>query len=596
MILQRLVEHYDRLATEPGLATVLARPGYSRQKISFCVVLEPDGRLQQFQSLLDTGRTRPVPRQLLVPGEGKPTGSGINPGFLWDNAAYMLGFAPESDKPLRTLASFQRFRDRHLEVQKEVSSHAFDAVCAFLRNWTPDEAYAHTGDLRDITGAFGIFAIAGQLRYVHEDPAVVTYWERVGQRASADPRGTCLVTGTSAPIARVHEPRIKGVAGAQSSGALLVSFNDTAYASYGKEQSHNAPVSVSAAFRYANALNHLLSSDRRLLLGDTTVVFWAERRSSFEEIISDLWGDTPPPSDSERPEDKRRADQVRLFLSQLRDGHGGAPAIEDGRTRFFVLGLSPNASRLSVRFWADSTIAEMQARLAQHMRDMDLVGMRGGDVPPVLGRVVQAAGRAQTDARGNLRSYDADAVPPVLAGALARAIFTGGPYPHMLLAVMVNRLRSDGVINHTRVAAIKACLARTWRLIGSSKEVSVALDPAREDPSYVSGRLFALLEKIQADSTDGEINASIKDRYFSSASATPSIVFPRLIRLSQHHLAKMDTGRKIYFERQLGEVMGKLDSFPRRLDLENQGLFAVGYFHQRQDLFTPRKDKTEVTA
>jgi CRISPR-associated protein Csd1 len=252
-----------------------------------------------------------------------------------------------------------------------------------------------------------------------------------------------------------------------------------------------------------------------------------------------------------------------------------------------VLGLSPNASRISVRLWEQSSVGEMKRRLAQHMDDTGLDGARPDDPPLSVRRMVQATGRAEFSA-GRSKGTTRTPVPPVLAGALARAVFTGGPYPTMLLGAMLNRLRADGYVSHARVASIKACLVRNSRLQGTPKEVPVALDTSRTDPGYVTGRLFALLEKIQADSAGGDLNATIKDRYFSAASATPGIVFPRLIRLSQHHLAKMEAGQKVYYERQLGEVIGKLQGFPGHLLLEDQGLFAVGYFHQRQDLFTKK--------
>lgn len=605
MILQRLVDYYDRLSTDPRSADALAKPGYSLQKVSFCVVLEPDGSLQQFQSLLDAGGKRPLPQLRLVPGQNKPTGIGINPCFLWDNAAYMLGFRPDDPNPQRTRQAFEAFRERHLSAEREVDSPAFAAVCAFLCGWAPEKAAERAAELDGITGSFGVFRIAGERRFVHDDPAVVTYWSSQCAEVDEDEdddsaaaegagavRGLCLVTGQEAAIARLHEPKIKGVRGGQSSGGLLVAFNADAYESFGKQQSYNAPVGTAAAFKYTNALNHLLArDDRRIFLGDATVTFWAERPTPLEEFASDIWGDAPPPADDAPPEDKRRAAQVRLFLSQLREGHADGEAIEEDRTRFYVLGLSPNASRISVRFWQESTVGEMKARLAQHMSDVELVG-GPDDRPVMIRRIVQATGRAETDSKtGRLKGYDADAVPPLLAGAVARAVLTGGPYPHALLTAMVNRFRADGVVNHARVAAVKACLVRNSRLQGNPKEVPVALDTKRADPAYVTGRLFALLEKIQSDSAGGDLNATIKDRYFSAASATPGFVFPRLIRLSQHHLAKMETGQKVYYEKQLGEVMNKLDGFAPHLNLVDQGLFAVGYFHQRQDLFTSKKDK-----
>jgi len=397
-------------------------------------------------------------------------------------------------------------------------------------------------------------------------------------------------------VARLHEPKIKGVRGAQSAGALLVSFNEDAYTSYGKEQSYNAPVGLGASFKYTNALNQLLGNNsRRLSLGDATVVFWAEHYTPLEEYVSDIFAGGPLPADDAPTEDKRRAEQVRLFFTQLRDGHAGDDAISsEDRTRFYALGLSPNAARISVRFWVDSTVGEMKARLAAHINDIDLVGARECDPPLMIRRIILATGRAETDAKGRLKSYDADSIAPMLAGALARSVFTGGPYPQMLLTSMINRLRADGIISHPRVATIKACVVRNSRLKGQPKEVPVALDANRTDPPYVTGRLFALLEKIQSDSMGGDLNTTIKDRYFSAASATPGIVFPRLIRLSQHHMAKLETGQKIYYEKLLGEAISKLDGFARHLNLEDQGLFAVGYFHQRQNLFTSKKKEGAI--
>lgn len=603
MILQRLVEHYDRLAADARAGGALPRPGYSLQKVSFCVVLHPDGRLNSFESLLDGDEGKKHPRELLVPGQAKPPGSGINPCFLWDNAAYMLGHRPDdpSDANLertreRTQNSFEAFRQRHLEAESAVSDPAFSAVCTFLRNWRPELAGEFTAVLQEIAGSFGVFRIAGETRFVHDRPLVSAYHARLenASNEAGEVTGFCLVTGKQGPVARLHEPKIKNVRGAQAAGALLVSFNDPAYTSYGKDQSYNAPVGVPAVFKYANALNYLLNRrDRRIYLGDATVTFWAEQATRLEEFVSDLF-DEPPAAADAPEEDQERVRQARLFLSQLREGAAAAGAMDEAsHTRFFILGLSPNASRVSIRFWTDTTVAELQQVLARHLSDIELVGART-DAPLTVKRMVLATGRAEFDPKGRFTGkYDAKNIPPALAGAVARAVLTGGAYPRTLLAAMLNRLRSDGEVNHPRLAAIKACLNRNSRLHGNFKEVTVALDKGRNDAAYVTGRLFALLEKAQKDSVDGELNATIKDRYFSSASMTPNVVFPRLLRLNQFHLAKMETGRKIYFEKQIDEVMGKLRNFDRHFNIENQGLFAIGYFHQHQDLYTSRKGDPE---
>lgn len=603
MILQRLVEYYDRVASDADTATVLPRPGFSLQKISFCAVLNPDGTLNSFESLLDVVGGRKIPRQLLVPGQSKPPGNGINPCFLWDNASYMLGFKtadPADANPERTrervIRSFEAFRDRHVTAEKEIDDPSFHAVCRFLQSWSPDKAEQHQDVLSEVTANFGVFRIAGQMQYVHDSAAVMAYLSRLeaAEEDEGSIEGNCLVTGKWEPIARLHEPKIKNVRGAQAAGALLVSFNDAAYESFGKSQSYNAPVGTTGVFKYANSLNFLLNRrDRRIILGDATVVFWAERATPLEQFISDLFDD--PPAEAEAPaENEERARQTRLFLSQLRNGIATGDALDDNdSTRFFILGLSPNASRIAVRFWCDSMVGQMKALLGHHLRDVDLAGVRD-ERPLTVKRLTLATGRAETDHRGRFAGkYDADSISPLLAGAIARAILTGGPYPQTFLTSMLSRLRSDGVITHSRIAAVKACLNRNSRLRGNPLEVSVALDRNRNDAAYLSGRLFALLEKVQIASADSELNTTIKDHYFPSASMTPAVVFPRLLRLSQYHLAKLDTGLKIFFDRQIGEVVGKLDGFARHFTIEQQGLFAIGYFHQRQDLYTSKKSETE---
>lgn len=598
MILKRLVELYDRLVADPKTSGALPMAGYSLQKCGFCVDLKPDGTLIQFKDLRvesDNGKKQ-LPRQLLVPGQAKPSGSGLNPCFLWDNAAYMLGFKPDDPKPDRTKAAFEAFRDKHLELESEIDDPAYKAICAFLRNWSPEKTSEHA-DLANLTaGCFGVFMIAGHQQFVHQSKGVVAYWEAQQGVSGGDSSesGWCLVTGKQQKIARLHEPKIKGVWGTQSAGALLVSFNDDAYESFGKEQGDNAPVSEGATFKYTNALNYLLNRrDRRIGLGDATVVFWADQPTLLEDAAAAIFGDWNPPVQNVPAEDKARTEQVHLLMDQLRQGQASVDAMNsESNIPFYILGLSPNASRISIRFWIQSDVLQMKQRLAQHLQDIEMDGAREGDDSLNVRRLILATGRAETDASGRVMKYDEDAVSPLLAGAVARAIFTGGPYPQTLLGAMINRIRADGVINHLRVAAIKGCLVRNSRLKGNPKEVPVSIDTTRTESAYVTGRLFALLEKIQSDSAGGELNATIKDRYFSAASATPASVFPRLIRLSQFHTAKMEKPQKIYYEKQLGEVMDKLAGFDRFLNLEDQGLFAVGYFHQRQFLFT-KKTKEE---
>jgi CRISPR-associated protein Csd1 len=599
MILQRLAEHFDRIAASDNDDTQLAPSGFSIQKISFCVVLNPDGSLNSIQSLQEQVGKKLVAKLMIVPGQGKPSGSKPNPCFLWDNAAYMLGYKANDDRPSTTMKQFAAFRQGHLDLEAQISHPAFTAVCSFLRSWDPNHAMEIEPSLPKLATNFGLFRIAGQMQYVHELVQLPRVTEiSVDASDSEDAsgflheEGLCLVTGTRVRIARLHQPKIKGVADADPGGALLVSFNRPAFESYGKSQSYNAPVGESAVCRYTKALNHLLSRrDRRVSLGDSTVVFWADHPNNvLEDALSEMFSEPLPNEGPIIEEDQERLREAALLLKQLRDGTGATEITPDDQsTKFFLLGLSPNASRISVRLWVEADAATLQKLLGQHLRDVALAYAKD-DQLLTLRRLVASTGRWD----GKKSKFDTENVSPQLAGDLARSVLTGAAYPQSLLATMLRRIHSDGEVAYARVAAIKACLVRNSRLRGNPLEVSVMLDITNTDPAYCCGRAFALLEMIQKDSVEGELNRTIKDSYFTAASTTPSLVFPRLCRLSQHHLAKLDTGLRIHRERQFGEVINKLlNTFPRLLSLDDQGKFVIGYFHQRQDLYTSKKDKEE---
>ena len=355
---------------------------------------------------------------------------------------------------------------------------------------------------------------------------------------------------------------------AQSSGASIVSFNDDAFTSYGKTQSYNSPVSESAAFKYTTALNRLLEKDsgRKLQIGDTSCVFWADQPT----IVEDLFGFG---LDSETQfEDEGRASQIQNMLMRARDG---TPDFPDAGVAFHVLGLSPNASRLSIRFWISETAEALINRIAKHQKRLEIVKCPKDkwDLIPLWLVLAQTARESKE-------------IQPLLGGALLRSVLTGGRYPDSLFTAVIRRVRAEQEIRHVRAAIIKAILIRNYQ-----KEISIMLDTQRPESSYHLGRLFACLERAQEVALPG-LNATIKDRYFGAASSTPASVFPRLIRLSQHHFGKLEGGKKVVAEKRIQEIIGQLDGFPGHMNLEAQGLFAIGYYHQRQDFFT-KKDKKE---
>ncbi len=577
MILQALNNYYQRLEDDPGVDD-LAPFGFSRQNIAFCVTLNPDGSLHEIADVRTPEGKKLLPLSLIVLGNAKPSGSGINPCFLWDNPAYLLGYKADDLKPERTRESFEAFRQRHFDAASQIDDPEFSAVCTFLKQWNPEEAEQHE-KLVDIGTGFGVFRIRATDHYVHNCEAVKAWWrEQLEQEdgTSDAVTGQCLITGEQRPLARLHEPKIKGVWGAQSSGAAIVSFNLDAFESYGKSQSMNAPVGERMAFQYCTALNRLLADQhRRIQIGDASTVFWTDKPTEAENLLP--WVFDP----SRDAEDEALTNHVHAVLSQIAQGKY-PDEFGDPKTPFYVLGLSSNAARISVRFWRVSTLGDLVENLHQHFADLAIVRSDRDPEFPSVWRLLRETVRDSKD------------LPPLLGGAVMRAVLTGSPYPSLLFTSLIRRILADRQVRYLRAAAIKAHLNRNTRfgIQPLEKELDMALDPDRTEPSYHLGRLFAELEKTQEDAQPG-INDTIKDRYFGSASATPGSVFPRLIRLSQHHLGKLEKGSRTYHEKRIQGIAGQLDESPTHLSLRDQGLFAIGYYHQRQDIFTKKSGTTE---
>ncbi|MEP3478562.1 MAG: type I-C CRISPR-associated protein Cas8c/Csd1 [Fuerstiella sp.] len=573
MILQALNTYYQRLEKDPYVE--IAPFGFSRQKISFCVVLNDDGTLHEITPENDGDAAKPKSKLLIVLGGAKPSGSGLNPCFLWDNTGYMLGFKPNDDKPKRSLQAFEAFRQKHVDLKTVIDDPEFHAVCAFLSNWDPNTAADHA-TLAETSTGFGVFRIRGQTHYVHERETIRAWWSEQADNSGVSPTvsGQCLLTGQVSPIARIHKPQIANVPGAKSN-ALLVSFDKPAFQSFGKEQSYNAPVSEAGAFQYSTALNYLLRSEngRCIKIGDAITVFWTESPSPAEE----LFGFIADPS-KVAAEDDAKKDALRTLLKRIASGENVSDlGLGEDDTPFYVLGLSPNAARLSVRFWYVSTLQELLSAIRQHFTDLHIVHSERDTEFPAVWQLLRETARESKD------------IPPLLSGAVMRAVLTGSAYPQMLFAAVIRRIRADREIGAIRAGILKAILNRNSRLniTPLTKEISMGLDPDRSEPAYQLGRLFAELEKTQEDALPG-INDTIKDRYFSAASATPGSVFPIILRTSQHHLKKLSVGTKIFHERAIQEICGRFNNFPSHLNLNGQGLFALGYYHQRQALFTKK--------
>lgn len=608
MILSALNSYYERLASDEDSG--IAPAGYSAEKIAYAVVLDTDGQVVAVDDLRDTTGARPLPRKLIVPASSKRPGQIFKPFLFWDKTSYALGLSGTveklrkkqesgeelSDREKDTLdkkqkrlpLEHQEFRSYHIKLLENSTDEGLSAFVHFLNKWDPN-AFSESEHFRglgeDFLDSNVVFQLDGEQRFMHERPAAKEFVPQDGDQSGESERGMCLVTGEYRTIARIHES-IKDVAGAQSSGASIVSFNKGSFESYGKSQGYNAPVSKRAAASYVTALNFLLRRDegnrQRLQIGDATVVFWAEaanvkQAEAGENLLSNMLN----------PVTTDETETIRL-QSALAKISKGRPFSElgpelDEETRIYVLGLAPNASRLSIRFWEANSLKNFTRRLAQHYQDLCLDPLPWKNEPAVWRLIGELAPH-----REGSKPRLAD-VPPQLAGDLTRAILTGQRYPQSLLTNVLMRIRADGHISPLRVALCKAVLCRNARFTNTKKEIPVSLDKQNQDPGYLLGRLFASLESCQRNALGKEVNATIRDRYFGAASAAPATIFPVLVRNAQHHLSKVKKdkpGLAVLLERQLGEIIGLLDSeFPRSLGLQAQGRFAIGYYHQQQEAF-----------
>ena len=582
MILQSLVQYYEALA-DKGKIT---RPGWCDAKVSYALDISKDGQLLGATYLKwadDIGKkTVWRPQELKVP-QMLSRSSGIAPNFLCDNSTYMLGI-DKKGKPDRSKECFESAQQKHKEILDGVSVKEAYAILSYFEKWKPEDAEEHPA-LKDIlddilAGANIIFSVDG--KYAQEIPEIAAAWEVYNQQPGDGKQGICLVTGERAEIARTHGT-FQGVQGAQSSGAALVSFNAPAFESYGKEQSYNAPVGSYAVYAYTTGLSKLLADRKHVTtIGDTTVVYWAE---DGEEIYQNVFAAVSEPMTD-------NLDIVDAVFKNLKGEKAisGDTVLADLNLnqRFYILGLAPNAARIAVRFFYQDSFGSILANMKAHYDRLSIV-------KPSMDRIDYLGTWRLLQETVNKKSRDKKAIPN-MAGALYRAVISGSRYPDALYHAVLGRIRAEQDSNETfkitrgRAAIIKAYLLKNKNM--EKEEITVALNENSNNIAYILGREFAVLETIQEDANPG-INTTIKDRYFNSACATPAAIFPILFKLKNSHIRKINReGTKIYYEKLLGELQDKLtiregqEIFcPKRLSLEEQGMFILGYYHQTQKRF-----------
>lgn len=579
MILQALTRYYEDLLSRGEIAA----PGWAPAKISLALYINENGELTQIVPTMVEGtkgkKTVMQPQLMVLPAAVKRTVS-IASNFLWDNSAYLLGI-DQKGKPERSRECFAAAAKLHHAVLDDIDSPNARAILAFFDTWEPEHAAEHPALIRqldDVTaGGNLVFRVDG--RKVEEDAAIREAWQRYRDGGESGVKMQCLVTGKEDEIAAVH-PSVKGVRDAQSSGAALVSFNAPAFCSYGREQNYNAPVGKYAAFAYTAALNHLLAdSDHVQHIGDTTVVCWAEGADDaypgfFSAVIGG--GTYGGLSDND----------LRAALKRLANGLPCDDLGVDPNRPFYILGLAPNAARLSVRFFLRDSFGKLMENVNAHYERMEIVrpAYEKFNYLPLWSLLRETV---------NLNSRD-KAPSPAMAGATARAIFSGARYPASLLEAVMLRIRAERDITWGKAAIIKAYYLKNPHEDCPKEVLTVSLNEASTNPAYTLGRLFSVYEAVQQAANPG-INATIKDEYFNSAAAMPASIFPVLNNLCQKHLRKLDARQHVYYDKQIMKLKGVLnENYPARMTLAQQGSFDLGYYHQTQKRYTKKEEKENV--
>ena len=586
MILQALVRCYESLAA----AGKLEKPGWSMVKVSWGLELTPEGQIQRLWPLESAdAKGKKRPQLIKLPAQTKKT-VGVVSNFLCENSSYILG-RDNKGKPERSLECFKACAARHREILTEVEHPMAKAILRFFAGWNPQTAEENAVLAPEweeiLKGGNLVFCMDGV--YAQDVPEIAQAWDEAYADDENAEMGRCLVTGQKAPVAILH-PSIKGIVGAQSSGAALVSFNAPSLESFGKDdrdkqgQGRNAPVSTYAAFAYTEALNYLLREPAyHSRLGDTTLIYWAE--GAEEEYSSAMAGMMF--SDNMEQEDLK--DVMEALSSGKTVLWNKLPLNPDNR--FYILGIAPNAARLAVRFFLQNTFGSFAANLDRHQKRLEIVR-------PAFDEREGLSVWSLLRETANPNSRDKKPPEP-LVSALMRAVLMNTPYPAELFIQTEIRLRAEHEVSRGKAAILKAYLLRNVVELNPDnhpyKEVlQVQLNETTTYLPYRLGRLFAVLEALQLKANPG-INATIKDRYFNSACATPAVVFPTLVRLAQNHLNKLDGGIKVYYDKMITGLFNAVEeSYPVRLSLQDQGIFQIGYYHQKQKLFTKKEELENV--
>lgn len=577
MILQTLYEYYQRKVE------IHSPIGYEIEEIDYVIVIDKNGNLVDLQNKRENKRGK----QYLIPKAVVRTGKKIFPNLLWDNFEYITGLSKDPERSKKAIEYNKAFLNKLISLPQYIKEdESLSALLKFYSSNYQDQFMRHPNfeECKKNNG-WMTFQLDGDSEIIANKEAIQKYQANQflsGIYEEEDIKnikeGVCLITGKREIIKRLHtELRLPGT---DKNVKIVAIQENQGYDSYNKERGYNAPVSIEAEANYSAALKHLLSTEtNKIRVADSTIVFWAEKETKEinpEEIFP--WVIAMQKSEKDDP--NAGVNKIKKLFEAIQTGQ-----LSSERTNhFYVLGLAPNAARISVRFWKAPSLEDFGTNIKQHFEDFDIVHGPKEQKYLSLYQILSATAL----------QYKMENVPPNLAGAVIESIIDGTPYPQSLMQQCIRRIRAEQTVNRTRAAILKACLNRKIRIQKlNQKEITMSLDPNNTNVAYRTGRLFAVLEKIQEEANPG-INATIRDRYYGAASSSPITVFPRLLSLKNSHLKKLNDGRKIYFEKLIGEIISEISSFPTNLSLNEQANFAIGYYHQRQDFFTKKSDKEET--
>lgn len=572
MILKALYDYYNRCGNLPA-------PGMEEKEIGFVIVISKEGKFLRFEDCR-TGKT--IGRVYLVKKHVSRSSAAVA-NYLYDNSAYVLGYSDKDDSEKNQLY-FNTFVEK---VQSILDRMPDNSDIRTLMNFYAQGREAIHSEVeqdplwedikKNLSKKYSVFSfrIEGDLRILAEKKELMQTNEGTKNDNS---RGLCMVTGVQGEL--VDTTTATMIQGSQATAKLVAFQVNSGYDSYGKEKCGNAPISHEAEFAYTTALNTMLRRDSRnkFTVGNRTFVFWASSNDKAAEQAEESLFDLLGYSEEKKDNPNAKIEQVRKVFTAIYSG-SLSTSLED---RFYILGLAPNSARIAVVYWSETPLRDFAGKILRHFDDMEIIDTRK-DRKPYMGikDILSAVtlGGKQSEATPNLPE------------SIIKSIFLGTPYPYTLLSACIRRIRAESgdgnAARITRIAIIKAFLNRQNV---NDKRMEIMLDKRNTNQGYLCGRLFAVLDRIQEDANG---ISSIRERYMNAASSTPSSVFATILNLSSHHLENLSNeGKKVFYEKLKQEIIDKIssDGFPAHLDLQDQGRFFVGYYHQRQDFFNKKEE------